>query len=72
MAFMLWQSCFPLWFCKNLFVKNLVLYFSIFVMQSMIQISEESIPRSAENIGLAVGALCAVKFLCNNIVDSII
>ena len=31
------------------------------ILQSMRRIAEESIPRSAENIGLAVGALCRVR-----------
>ncbi|KAK8604219.1 hypothetical protein V6N13_099168 [Hibiscus sabdariffa] len=30
------------------------------ILKSMMQVAEESIPRSAENIALAIGALCAV------------
>jgi hypothetical protein len=34
-------------------------------MQSMIRIAEEVIPRSSENIALAIGALCLVRVLCD-------
>ena len=39
------------------------------VMQCMMQKAEKSIPRSAENIGLAVGALCLVSttMLCSEL-----
>lgn len=30
----------------------------------MIKAAEEAIPRSAENIALAIGALCVVRVLC--------
>lgn len=40
-----------------------MLVFPNFMMQSMMRVAEESIPRSAENIALAIGALCAVRFL---------
>lgn len=30
-------------------------------MQSIIAIADEAIPRAAENIALAIGALCAVR-----------
>lgn len=45
----------------NLCVKH-DLFFLLFIIQSMRRIAEESIPRSAENIALAVGALCMVNF----------
>ncbi|OMO69375.1 Armadillo-type [Corchorus olitorius] len=32
------------------------------ILKSMMRVAEESIPRSAENIALAIGALCAVRF----------
>lgn len=43
-------------------------------MQSMMRIAEESIPRSAENIALALGALCAVRtfFFSEIILDMLI
>lgn len=34
-------------------------------MQSMIRIAEEAIPRSSENVALAIGALCLVRVLCD-------
>lgn len=30
-------------------------------MQSLLRIAKDAIPRSAENIALAIGALCAVR-----------
>lgn len=47
-------------------VDFLRLFFSITelhvcLMQSMTALAERSLPRSAENIALAVGALCSVR-----------
>ena len=39
------------------------LYCYILVIQSMIARADEAIPRSAENIALAIGALCVVRTL---------
>jgi hypothetical protein len=36
-------------------------------MQSLIQMAEEAIPRSSENIALAIGALCLVRILYDSV-----
>ncbi|GMJ04271.1 ECERIFERUM 13, RESURRECTION1 [Hibiscus trionum] len=40
------------------------------ILKNMMQVAEESIPRSAENIGLAIGALCAVLPPSSHIIKS--
>ena len=34
------------------------------IFQRMIHIAKDAIPRSSENIALAIGALCAVRYFC--------
>lgn len=35
--------------------------YSPLIMQTLMRVAEESMPRSAENIALAIGALCSVR-----------